>query len=223
MNYAMVQRLILKDWYLQRWAILGSLAGGAVSLGIIATGNKVAFFFGLLLLVTTLISIGGSLAAATIISERKDQTLPFVMSLPISYREYTVSKIVGNLLIFLVPWVAAVLGSLFLLLYAPKTYGLVPYFLIMVTEILMTFCLTIALSVITESQAWMITAIMIGNLALNGIGYWVGHIPSIARGLEGSAIAWTPSASIFLAGEFAVIALLISVTFFVQSRKKDFL
>jgi len=28
MNYAMVKRLILKDWYLQRWAILASLSPG---------------------------------------------------------------------------------------------------------------------------------------------------------------------------------------------------
>ncbi len=34
------------------------------------------------------------------------------MSLPISYREYTTSKIWGNLLIFLVPWLTMVLGSL---------------------------------------------------------------------------------------------------------------
>jgi ABC-2 type transport system permease protein len=223
MNYAMVRRLILKDWYLQRWIILGCFAGGVVSLGVIAAGGKSGFFIGLLLLITSLIVIGGQLAASTIIAERKDQTLAFAMSLPISYREYTASKIVGNLLIFLVAWVPMLLCSLGLLLYTPKTYGLVPYLAIMATEIFVTTCLTIAVSVITESQGWMIAAIMVGNLALNIVGYLVAHIQSIARGMEGSSIQWTPAASALLFAEFATIALLIGTTFFVQSRKKDFL
>jgi ABC-2 type transport system permease protein len=223
MNYTMVKRLILKDWYLQRWVILGCLAGGVVSLGIVATGSKGGFYIGLLLLVTALIVIGAQVSGSTIVSERKEQTLAFAMSLPISYREYTLSKIAGNLLIFLGAWIPLVIGSLSLLLYQPKTYGLVPYTAIMATEILVSTCLVIAVSVITESQAWMIVAIMIGNVGLNIVGYLVAHIPSIAKGMEGSSIQWTPAASVVLFAEFATIALLIGGTFFLQSRKKDFL
>ncbi len=223
MNYAMVKRLILKDWYLQRWTILGCLAGGVASLGVIATGNKGGFYIGLLLLITALIVIGAQVAGSTIVSERKDQTLAFVMSLPISYKEYTVSKIVGNLLIFLTAWIPMLVASLALLLYAPKTHGLVPFTAIMATEILVSTCFIIAVSVITESQAWMIAAIMIGNIALNIVGYLVAHVPSIERGMEGSSIQWTPAASALLFAEFAIIALMIGGTFFLQSRKKDFL
>ena len=223
MNYTMVKRLILKDWYLQRWTILGCLAGGVASLGVIASGNKAGFYIGLLLLITALIVIGAQVAGSTIVSERKDQTLAFAMSLPISYREYTLSKIAGNLLIFLVAWIPLVVASLGLLLYQPKTYGLVPFTAIMATEILVSTCFIIAVSVITESQGWMIAAIMIGNVALNAVGYLVAHIPSIARGMEGSSIQWTPVASALLFAELAMIALLIGGTFFLQSRKKDFL
>jgi len=93
MNYAMVKRLIVKDWYLQRWPIVASLVGIVATLGIISTGG----------LIMVIISIGAQMAVATIVTERKEQTLAFVMSLPISYREYTACKIWGNLLIFLVP------------------------------------------------------------------------------------------------------------------------
>ena len=44
---------------------------------------------------------------ATVVEERTDQTLPFVMSLPISAAEYTTAKILANLLIFLIPWAGA--------------------------------------------------------------------------------------------------------------------
>jgi ABC-2 type transport system permease protein len=223
MNYTMVKTLILKDWYLQRLAIFGSLFGCLATLGIIATGGKVAFFLGLILLIMVIVSIGGHLASATIVTERKEQTLPFVMSLPISYREYTTSKILGNLLIFLVPWLTMVLGSFAILLLSPSSRGLIPYVAVMSTEILMTTCLIIGVAVITESQGWTVAAIMVGNLAVNIMGYLVAHIAGIAKGMWGPTIQWTSSASVVLLAELATIALFLAGTFFVQSRKKDFL
>jgi hypothetical protein len=223
MNYAMVKRLILKDWYLQRWIILGAIVGVLATLGIVATGGKVAFLGGLILLLMVIISIGAQMPVSTIITERKEQTLPFIMTLPISYREYTASKIWGNLLIFLVPWLTMVLGCIGLLLYDHKTYGLIPYTAIMAAEILMTTCLILATAVITESQSWTIAAIMVGNLAVNGIGYLVAHIHGIALGMWGSTIQWSSAASLVLLAEFTAIVLLLGLTFFVQSRKKDFL
>jgi ABC-2 type transport system permease protein len=112
MNDRMIGRLIWKDWYLQRWVILASFVGGATALVIIAKGGKAGFLVGLILLITVLISIGAQLAVSTIVQERKDQTLTFAMSLPISYREYTASKMLGNLAIFLVVWLVMVLSSL---------------------------------------------------------------------------------------------------------------
>jgi hypothetical protein len=223
MNYAMVKRLILKDWYLQRWAILASLVGVVATLGIIATGGKVAFLLGLILLIMVIISIGAQMAVSTIVTERKEQTLPFVMSLPISYREYTASKIWGNLLIFLVPWLTMMLGSFGLLLLSPGSRGLLPYAAIMSTEILLSTCLILAVALITESQGWTVSAIMVGNLAVNGIGYVVAHIAGIAKGMWGSTIQWSGAASAVLLAEFTTIALLLGVTFFVQAKKNDFL
>jgi ABC-type transport system involved in multi-copper enzyme maturation permease subunit len=179
---------------------------------------------GLVAFVTVLIAVGAQLAVATIVQERKDQTLCFVMSLPISYREYTASKILGNLLIFLVPWLALVLGSFALIALSPELpRGLVPFVAIMSMEILVSTCLVAAVALITESQGWTIAAIMTGNLALNGFGYYVAHLDSIAKGMGRGRIGWTPAASGLLAAEIVTILLLLSITFFYQSRKTDFL
>ena len=193
------------------------------TLGIIATGAKVAFLIGLILLIMVIISIGAQMAVATIVTERKEQTLPFVMSLPISYREYTASKLWGNLLIFLVPWLTMVVGSIGLLLWSPSSRGLVPYTAIMSVEILLSTCLILAVALITESQGWAVAAIMVGNLAVNGIGYVVAHIGGIAKGMWGPTIQWSGAASAVLLAELTTVALLLGGTFFVQSRKKDFL
>jgi ABC-2 type transport system permease protein len=224
MNHSGITRLILKDWYLQRWTVLASVAAGAAALGVIAAGGKVAALLGIVLLATVIIAVGAQLAVSTIVSERAGQTLAFVMSLPISYREYTAAKILGNLLIFLVPWLALVLGSFATIAVTPGLpLGLVPYVAIMSTEILVSTCLVVAVALATESQGWTIGAVMVGNLALNGVGYVVAHIAAISNGMEGPRIGWSSTASAILAAEFATITLLLGLTFFWQSRKKDFL
>lgn len=224
MNYSMIKRLILKDWYLQRWAIFGSIAAGAATLAITVSGGKAAFILGLIAFITVLVAIGAHLAVSAMVLERKEQTLPFVMSLPVSYREYTAAKILGNLIIFLIPWLTLVLASFALILFAPGIpHGLVPFVAIMSTEILMSTCLVAAVALTSESQGWTIAAIMVGNIALNGIGYYVAHITSIAKGMDGPTIQWSPAASTLLVAEFVTIALLLGLTFFFQSRKRDFI
>jgi len=223
MNYSMVKRLILKDWYLQRWPILFSLLGGALALAIVAKGGQAGFTLGIILLVTVLVTIGAMLAMNLNVLERKEQTLAFVMSLPVSYREYTAAKILGVLLIFLVPWLAFMAGSIALIWFAPEIRGLIPFIVIMGTEILANTCMIAAVGLISESQGWTITVLMIGNLALNAIGYAVAHIPSIGNGMFRPHLHWSPTATGLLATEVAIICLILAGTFFFQSRKNDFL
>ncbi len=223
MNYAMVQTLILKDWYLQRWLILGCFGGGLVSLAVIAFGGNIGFIFGLILLITALVALSGQLAVAAIVGERKEQTLPFVMTLPISYREYTTAKILGNLIIFFMPWALMLAGSVALLYLSPKSGGLIPYTVVMGMEILLNACLLVSVAVVTESQAWTIGAIITGNIGVNVIGYCIAHLKGILDWMWGSSAHWNASAYAALGAEFALAAMMVGLTFFIQSRKKDFL
>lgn len=223
MNYDMVKKLILKDWYLQRLAIVLSILGGALSLAIVARGGQAAFTLGTILLVTALVTIGATLGMNLTVLERKEQTLAFVMSLPVSYREYTAAKLLSVLLIFLIPWLAYMLGILALIELAPGLHGLVPFVVIMGFEILANTCMIAAAGIISESQGWTITILMIGNLVLNGYGYFVAHIPSIGNGMFGPVLHWSATASGLLAAEIAAIGLILGGTFLLQSRKKDFL
>jgi ABC-2 type transport system permease protein len=224
MNYPMIKRLVLKDWYLQRWTILASLLGGAFALSIICIGGNAAFMVGLILLITALIAVGAQLAIATMVQERKEQTLCFVMSLPISYNDYTVAKLLGTLLIFLVPWILLVLGSLALFAVPHGIpHGLVPFTAIMATEILVSTCLIIAVALVTESQGWTVGAIMVGNISINLIGYYIAHLPDMAKSMAGSSVMWSSTASVALLVECAAMALILCLTFFFQSRKRDFL
>jgi len=170
-----------------------------------------------------MVMISAMTVMANVIGERENQTLPFMMSLPISYLEYTTSKILGNLLIFVPFWLTIVAGCLAIIVVTPAIHGLFAFAVIMAVEILVSTCLMLAVALVTESKGWTISAMVTGNLAINVVGYLVAHLPGIRNGMWGTTIQWNPAASISLVTEFALIALFLGGAFFIQSRKKDFL
>jgi ABC-2 type transport system permease protein len=224
-NLSMVRHLVLKDWHFNRWAILGYLAAGALSLLLLALGSEWWFYAGSILLITVLITVGIHLPMATIINERKEQTLAFVMSLPISHREYTTAKILANLLIVLLPWAALTFGCLALLAVRTRlsAAGLIPFAAVALTEILVGSCLMVAVALVSESLEWTVGAIVLTNLMFQGFLYWVSHIPSMAAAMKSGTVTWSALAIELLLGEAGAILLLLGLTFYLQSRKKDFL
>jgi ABC-2 type transport system permease protein len=220
----MVWRLIQKDWYLNRIPILFSIIGGMATLGVMAAipGSLIAMILGIIVVVTILIGMGAMVMMSAVV-ERRQQTLPFVMSLPISFKEYTTAKIVGGLLIFLVLWGAMLADIVGTILLAPGfPDGLIPFVTIMCVEILMTTCLVITIAVTTESQPWTVGAAQVGALGVNGIGWGIIRFPAIGGAMKSTTVSWSGTATALLAAELGVIALMIAITFFVQSRKKDF-
>lgn len=222
-NYSMVRRLILKDWYFNRWMIFGAIPLGLAALALNITGKQSAFLISVILLCFVIIGVGAQLASVTTVNERKEQTLAFIMSLPISFREYTAAKILANLIIFLIPWLIITFGAIGLLLLPGAGHGFVPYTAIMSAEMLVTTCLIIVAGIITESQAWATVAILFSTLSFNILGYIFAHTRGISPEMWGKQVHWTPTAWIVLLAELALVPLLLGLSFFVQSRKTDFL
>jgi ABC-2 type transport system permease protein len=224
-NIVMVCRLIWKDWYLNKAGILASLIGGVATLALVAAmhASQVALIVGMIVLVTILIGMG-AMVMLSAASERRQLTLPFVMSLPISYQEYTISKIAGGLLIFLALWlplVAAIVATILLTSGIP--HGLIPFVLIMAVEILTTTCLITVVSVTTESHGWTVATAQLGAIGLNAIGWSIVRLPEIGGWMRSTTVRWSRTATALLLAELAFIALMLAVTFLLQGRKRDFL
>lgn len=104
MNSFMIKRLVAKDWYFNRYIMLGYLLGGMIAMGIMFSGGTARFTIGSILLVTAIISLACHLVMGTVVQERERQTLPFIMSLPVSIKDYTIAKLTANVTVYLVPW-----------------------------------------------------------------------------------------------------------------------
>jgi ABC-2 type transport system permease protein len=225
MNIAMVCRLIWKDWYLNKAGILASLIGGVATLALVAAmhASQVALIMGMIVLVTILIGMG-AMVMISAASERRQMTLPFVMSLPISYWEYTISKIAGGFLIFFALWVPLVAAIVATILLTPGIpHGLIPFVLIMAVEILMTTCLITVVSVTTESHGWTVAVAQLGAIGLNGIGWSIVRLPQIGGLMRSATVRWSGTATALLMAELAFTMLMLGITFLVQGHKRDFL
>ena len=225
MNTFIVTRLMLKDWYLNRGLLLAAIITGLLTMAAVvaARGTTIALILGVVVLATVLIGMGAMIMSSTV-SERKQQTLPFVMSLPVSYLEYTTSKLVGSLLIFSLLWLTLLLGMIATILFTPWFHhGLIPFVVIMSVEILMSTSLVAAVSVSTESQGWTIGATQVGSLALNAVGFSIVRLHGVGHSMSSHTVHWTRTSIFLLLIEFGAIALMIGTAFFIQSRKRDFL
>jgi ABC-2 type transport system permease protein len=224
MNYTMVNRLILKDWFFLRGAIFAYFVTGLLAIGLTAMGTDASSYAGSILLITVMIAIGFHLVMVTVVQERSEHTLPFIMSLPISPMEYTTAKIAANLLIFLIPWVTLTTGAMLLLgSEGARSGALIPFTLIILTELLVAYTLVLTVAIVTESQGWTIGVLVVTNLFFQGFLYWVSHMPAVATGMKGHGAVWDQTAVTLLAAEVGIAIFLIFMAFVLQARKKEFL
>ena len=225
LNWRLVQHLVQKDWYFLRTSLVVYLAVGAFALFLVSAGSEGTFFAGAVLLFTILISLGIHLVMATVIQERTHQTLAFVMTLPISPREYTTAKMLANLSIFMVPWTIFLAGTLAILGFGLEGEGLalIPFAVVILTEILVAYCFVLAVALVSESEGWTIAAMVATNLAFQGVLYVVSHLPEMASTMKGSVVVWNSTSLGLLGVEFVLVAALVVATFRLQSRKTDFI
>jgi hypothetical protein len=223
MNGSVVQQLILKDWHLQRVPIYASMAAGAIALAILQHGGETAFVIGSVWFFVSLIVIGCMLPIFAIVNERKKQNLPFVMSLPVSAMEYTTAKLASTVGMFVVPWLTLGIAALLLI----QIRGILPHGTIPITLILLMFpfvgfCFIAGAALVGESEVWGTAATMVCNSSYGLLWYFMTKIPALIGTWNSKVAVWSSTALAIFGGEFALIALILGLTYYLQSRKRDF-
>ena len=223
MNAGTIWRLMIKDWYLNRVAALLTIVGSLVAIGLLAAPGKDLVNLGVTLAIGTLIAITFHFPLTSVLGERDQKTLTFLMSLPISTGEYVASKILANLCLFLLPWLTIVVGVWVIaqrLEHPLADTGFVPVVLV---GMVVGFSFILAFALITESGGWTV-ALIVGALFLFGNVFTqvLPKVPAVSRyfdSIDARGTAFTAT----LVVECLLIVLLLSSAFLIQSRKRDFL
>jgi ABC-2 type transport system permease protein len=221
---SVIGHLILKDWRLNRPLISLCIGVGLIALVIALYTEGVARLLGSVWFFVSLCILGSMLPASAILNERKKQTLAFVMSLPVSPVQYAIAKALSTAAMFLVPWLTLLIAALVLIETRHVIpHGIIPMLLILAMLPLIVFCLISATVLVGESEGWLIAVSIVCNSSYWFVWYLLARTPSLAANWRAPAVVWNRAAFIVLSAEIGLIAFIVVVAFFFQSRKRNFI
>ncbi len=220
---AMVWKLVVKDWQVYQKQLAGFVAGMLLALGLVGMGTPLMASAGALLLLVQLLVVGTYAIQSSIMAERKLQTMPFIMSLPVTPMDVYWGKLLANLVIYLVPFLLVTGGLLTLILSTPRPDGAVPWLAVVALFMLTIFCVSLCVAIAVESEGWNIFAILALMTLIGPFLYWVSRLDGIVQYLKTDDIVWSAPVLGVLAAEVAVIAVAILVTSWIHARKASFL
>jgi ABC-2 type transport system permease protein len=225
MKGSLTRHLILKDWQLHKRSIALYMLGGAIALAIVCVGGQTPFLMGSVFFFTTLIIFACILPNAVILNERKKQTLAFVMSLPVSSVQYGAAKLTSTVGIFLAPWLALLAAGFWMVkVKHALPGGVIPMGLILAILPLIGFCLIVAAALVGETEGWYTAAVMVINSSYWFVWYsLIARFPELGRNWLNVTAVWSPNVLMILAAELTLVGLILAVTLFIQSRKRDFI
>lgn len=223
MRNPVVRQLMLKDWRLYRGLILFSILAGVMALGVTQFATESTVVVGTVLFFISIILVGAMLPLAGIVNERKNNNLAFVMSLPVSSIQYTTSKLWSTTTIFLIPWVTLVAAAVLMIILRGFPHGVIPLMLILALLPFVGLGIITAAALIGESEAWGIAANVVVQSSFGLTWYFLTRVTDLMKYNSSAVVVWSPAALKIMGVELASIPLLLGLTYFVQSRKRDFI
>ncbi len=223
MNH-ITKALVTKDIQLNAVPLVLYFLLGLFSLWLLTSPRLGVFNTGAVILISMIIIVGIHMVTTTVTSERNDQVLPFVMSLPISFMQYTHAKIIANLGVFLGFWLV-MLGGLMWVIFGQEQVpdGLAIFTLILMLEMLVMFTLLLAVGLIFESQSVTVVVMSVTNVGLSLFMFWLSGFEAINAYMQTEQVVWNSTAVTFVVSELVLVSALLLITYVVQARKKNFL
>ena len=219
----MVRKLIVKDWQVYQKQLAGYVGGMLLALVLIGSGTTLLASAGALLLLVLLVVVGTYAIQSSIMAERKLQTAPFVMSLPVTPMDVFWGKLLANLAIYLVPFLLVTGGLLALILTTPRPDGAVTWVVVIATFMLVNFCISLCVAIAIDSEGWNVFTMLALMTLIGPFIYWVSGLDGIAQYLKTDDIVWSEPVLGLLAAQLLVIVIAIFVTSWIHARKSSFL
>lgn len=217
------RKLVAKELYFHRWFMLAAALAAVLSMAV-APLSKVAFNVASITWLTTVIAFGVMLAIYGISNERKENSLHFVLSLPISPADYVRAKVFGLLLTYLVPWLVASGAALALIALSPEVPdGMYPYAILLCLFLLANFTLVMCGAMHARSEAWVAAVIVGTNMMVSLFMVAVSSRPEIKDHMAGAAPVWNHAFFNVLFAELIVMVIAVALPLATAARRRDFL
>ena len=215
--------LVRKDIYVLRGFMIITVAVGLAALVGMRFG-RIGFAIGGILFLTANVAGGIFIAMYSLLTERKEQSNLFALSLPISGFKYDLAKLVSGYLSYGIPWTVLTAIGLagYFMPYAAADRGMFVYGLVLQLFVMALFSFVLVWLFVVASEVLAGLVILISNICFSLFMVTLNQ-PEVTQPLHSPHIVWTPFALWAIAGELAVIALSTGLALFALSRRRDHL
>lgn len=229
MSSSIIPQLVRKDFLLMRKAILifclvcaASLVAISLMFGNIP--NWVFFNLGFTLLVVPACSCGIFLVMKTIVMEKEKSTQSFIMSLPVTVKEFTQAKLLVNLPVFFLLWLL-VSGVAFYFCFGLGVFppGTVPFITMIFLGIFVAYTSILCTSLLFQSVAVTILTVMTSELGTAAYLWIVAYLEPIKTHVYGPQMVWNSTAVTIIAAQIFIAVAVLLMTWYVQNKKRDFI
>jgi ABC-2 type transport system permease protein len=221
MNGSIVLSLIRKDLYLTRGAILAAIVIGSIALALMPISRPLAYV-GAVTLICVLIVLNIYLVMYGVAQERRDKTLLFILSLPVSAMEYTVAKVMSTAIAFGVPWLFLTTATVVTIIVSPIPDGVLPYWVTLLVYLLAYYCALLGIALVKDSAGWHAVAITIGNISVNFLIPILLSRPSVVAHADGPVAVWSTDLVVILVVELVIGLAVLGVGIYAHARRPDF-
>jgi ABC-type transport system involved in multi-copper enzyme maturation permease subunit len=222
LNLPVIKLLIAKDWLLFQKQFAAYVTAGIFALCLLGMAKGWSFYLGSLLLIVVLVAAACFSISTSLLAERKEHTLAFVMSLPVTPLDFYLAKLLGNLVTFLAPFLIMLIGTIAVIAFTPLPDGLIVFSTLIFGYVLLAYAVSLSVAMAVESEGWNTFAMISSMVLLNPFIMFIGQISEISDYVKTEHIVWSlPAVSILLAQATLSVAVLVA-TGWAHCRKQAF-
>ena len=229
MSAAIIPQLVRKDFLMTRKIILifclatfASIAGICMIFGRVP--NVVFFNLGLTLLIAPAITCAVVLLMKTIVMEKQKSTQLFVMTLPVTVKEFTAAKLLLNVPVFTAFWLV-ITGVAFYFSFwlGVFPYGTVPFITMIFLGIFVAYIGILSVGLIYQSYGITVIAMLGFELGTPAYLWIVAYLEPINKHVYDADMVWNPTAITIVVTQILVAVVISFMTWHIQNKKRDFI
>jgi len=229
MSISIIPQLVRKDFLMMRKTILifclvmlASIAAICLIFGRVP--NVVFFNLGITLLIAPAITCAIVLIMKTIVMEKQKSTQLFIMSLPVTVIEFTMSKLLLNLPVFTVFWLA-ISGVAFYFSFGLGVFpfGTIPFITMIFIGIFVAYVGVLSVALIYQSYGITIITMLFLELGTPAYLWIIAFMEPINSHFYEPHMVWNSTAISIVATQIIAAIAALLITWHIQNKKRDFI
>ncbi len=219
----MIKRLIVKEFHIYQKQFAAYVIGLLIGLTLIGIAKTWAFYAGGMILLVLLICVGGFAIQSSLLNERREHTLTFMMSLPLTPMTFFWSKVLANLVLYLVPFAIVLAGTAFLVLFTPLPDGILIWSFLIYGFLATNYFISLSAALVLESEGWNIFVQIAVSTFVGPFMVLLGTIDTIGKKIQSNEVVLSQEALGIFVLELTIMVLALAFARSVYRRKDSFL